>query len=293
MINSMTAFATVEKTVEDLTATVEIRSYNHRYIDIFLRVPPTYQFLEEKIKDLISNRFARGRIEMRLQIEEHSQEAAALEIDEARASALLTVFEKLKAKFNLKNDISLDMLLSAGGIIKPADKLQNEEVIWPVVENCTATALDDLAAMRRKEGEFIAADFKRRLEFINDCLKRIKKGSANLLTQYQQRLKERIAGLTQNIVELDPARIAQEAAFLADRSDISEELLRAASHLNQFGQIMKATKPGGRKLNFLVQELNREFNTMGSKIGEAAMAHLVIDVKSELEKIREQIQNVE
>lgn len=293
MIKSMTAFATVEKTTDDLSATVEMRSYNSRHIDVFLRIPSPYQFLEDKIKELIGTRIARGRLEIRLQIEDHSKEAAALEIDDIRANALMTIFEELKSKFRLKHELTLDMLLNAGGIIKPVENLQNDEIIWPVVKNCIVLALDDLEAMRRKEGDFIAADFRGRLEYINDCLNRIRKGSANLFTQYQQRLKERIAALTQNIVELDPARIAQEAAFLADRSDISEELTRAASHLNQFGQIMKAAEPAGRKLNFLLQELNREFNTMGSKIGDAAIAHLIIDVKSELEKIREQIQNVE
>lgn len=293
MIKSMTAYATVEKTTDDLTAAVEMRSYNSRHIDIFLKIPSPYQFLEDKIKELISTRIARGRLEIRLQIEDHSKEAAALEIDDARANALMTIFKKLKSKFRLKHELTLDMLLNAGGIIKPAENLQNDEILWPVLKNCIVLALDDLEAMRRKEGDFIAADFRGRLEYINDCLNRIRKGSANLITQYQQRLKERIAALTQNIVELDPARIAQEAAFLADRSDISEELTRASSHLNQFDQIMKATEPAGRKLNFLLQELNREFNTMGSKIGDAAIAHLIIDVKSELEKIREQIQNVE
>ncbi len=293
MIKSMTAYATVEKTTDDLTAAVEMRSYNSRHIDIFLKIPSPYQFLEDKIKELISTRIARGRLEIRLQIEDHSKEAAALEIDDARANALMTIFKKLKSKFRLKHELTLDMLLNAGGIIKPADNLQNDEILWPVLKNCIVLALDDLEAMRRKEGDFIAADFRGRLEYINDCLNRIRKGSANLITQYQQRLKERIAALTQNIVELDPARIAQEAAFLADRSDISEELTRASSHLNQFDQIMKAAEPAGRKLNFLLQELNREFNTMGSKIGDAAIAHLIIDVKSELEKIREQIQNVE
>ena len=293
MINSMTAFATVEKTTDDLTATVEMRSYNSRHVDIFLRVPPSYQALEDKIKELISARIARGRLEMRLQIEDHAKAAAALEIDEARAEALMIVFEQLKSKFKFKDEITLDMLLGAGGIIKPVEKLQNDDVIWPLVKDCTVLALDDLEAMRRKEGDFISADLQRRLKYIDDCLKKIKQGSANLFAQYQQRLKERIAALTQNIVELDPARVAQEAAFLADRSDISEELTRAASHLNQFDQIMKASAPAGRKLNFLLQELNREFNTMGSKIGNAAVAHLIIDVKSELEKIREQIQNVE
>lgn len=293
MIKSMTAFATVEKTTDDLSAIVEMRSYNSRYIDIFLRIPSSYQSLEDKIKELINARITRGRLEMRLQIEDHTTETTALELDDARANALMTILSQLKSKFKLKSDITLDTLLNAGGIIKPVENLPNDDIIWPVVKECTVLALDDLDAMRRKEGDFIAADFRQRLEFINGCLNRIKKGSANLFAQYQQRLKERITSLTQNIVELDPARIAQEAAFLADRSDISEELTRAASHLNQFEQIMQSPEPVGRKLNFLLQELNREFNTMGSKIGDAAIAHLVIDVKSELEKIREQIQNIE
>ena len=293
MIKSMTAFATVEKATDDLSAIVEMRSYNSRHIDMFLRIPSPYQFLEDKIKELISARITRGRLEMRLQIEDHSTESAALELDDSRANALMSILGQLKSKFELKSDITLDTLLNAGGIIKPIENLQNGDTIWPVVKECTALALDDLDAMRRKEGDFIAADFRQRLEFIDGCLDRIKKGSANLSEKYQQRLKERITSLTQNIVELDPARIAQEAAFLADRSDISEELTRAASHLNQFEQLMQAPEPAGRKLNFLLQELNRELNTMGSKIGDAAIAHLVIDVKSELEKIREQIQNVE
>ena len=125
------------------------------------------------------------------------------------------------------------------------------------------------------------------------CLSKIRKESNGLLPLYQERLKERVASLTQDIVELDPARLAQEAAFLADRSDISEEIVRAESHLVQFSRIMNAVEPAGKKLNFLLQELNREFNTMGSKIGNAEVAYLIIDVKSELEKIREQVQNVE
>ena len=293
MIKSMTAFATVEKTTADLSAIVEMRSYNSRHIDIFLRIPSPYLSLEDKIKELINARIARGRLEMRLQIEDHTPQTAAFELDDDRANALMAILGQLKTKFEIKSEITLDTLLSSGGIIKPVENLQNDDIIWPVVKDCTIMALDALDAMRREEGDFIAADFRKRLEFIKGCLGRIKKGSADLFLQYQQRLKERIASLTQNIVELDPARIAQEAAFLADRSDISEELTRAASHLNQFEQLMQAAEPAGRKLNFLLQELNREFNTMGSKIGNAAIAHVIIDVKSELEKIREQIQNVE
>ena len=289
----MTAYANSEKTTDELAVTVDIRAYNSRHIDIFLRIPPAYQFLEEKIKGLISDRIDRGRVEVRIQVDDGADEPAGLEIDHARAEAIVTAYQELKDEFNLENDITIDLLVGAGGIIKPVEKLPNEEVLWPAVRDCTALALDDLEAMRRKEGDFIAGDIERRLDFINDCLKQIKKGSKDLLMQYQEKLKERLSILTQNIVELDEARVAQEAAFLADRSDISEEIVRAASHLNQFNQIMNDVKPAGRKLNFLLQELNREFNTMGSKIGNAEMAHSIIEVKSELEKIREQIQNVE
>ena len=293
MIKSMTAYANAEKSNDELAVTVDIRSYNSRHIDIFLRIPSAYQSLEEKIKGLIGDQLARGRVEVRIQIDDRDDEAAGIEIDHARAKALVAAYNELKAEFDLEDDIPLDLLVGAGGIFKPAERLPNEDSLWTAVKGCISLALDDLEAMRRKEGDFIAGDIGRRLDFINDCLNQIKKGSKDLPMQYQERLKERLSVLTQNIVELDPARVAQEAAFLADRSDISEETVRAASHLNQFSQIMDAGNPAGRKLNFLLQELNREFNTMGSKIGNAEMAHLIIDVKSELEKIREQIQNVE
>jgi len=293
MIKSMTAFAAAENTVDQLTVTAEIRSYNSRHLDIFLRIPPAYQSLEDQIKALIADRVSRGRVEIRVQIDDSSETASELEVDFSRARALVSAFNDLKSQFDLKNDITLDLLISAGGLIKTVEKVQKEDIAWPVIRDCIQLALDDYEAMRQKEGDFIAEDFEQRLSFIDGCLEQIYKKSEGLLMHYQQRLKERIAQLTQNSVELDPARIAQEAAFLADRSDIAEEIVRAKSHLNQFRQMMHAVEPAGRKLNFLLQELNREFNTMGSKVCNADVAHLVIDVKSELEKIREQIQNVE
>jgi uncharacterized protein (TIGR00255 family) len=293
MIKSMTAFAAAENTVGELTVTIEIRSYNSRHLDIFLRIPPACQPLEEKIKGLIADRVARGRLETRVQFDDRSGESSALEIDFARAKAIVSAFKELKSQFDFKDDITLDMLTGAGGILKTVEKPQKEDTIWSAVKNCMIGALDDLETMRKKEGDFIAEDFKQRLKFIHARLKQIHKKSDGLLNEYQERLKERISSLTQDLVELDPTRIAQEAAFLADRSDISEEIVRAESHLNQFNEIINAVEPAGRKLNFLLQELNREFNTMGSKIGNAEVAHIVIEVKSELEKIREQIQNVE
>lgn len=147
--------------------------------------------------------------------------------------------------------------------------------------------------MRKREGDFIASDISRRLDSIEEGAEKIQKASKNLISHYQQRLEGRIQVLTKGMVEIDPGRIAQEAGFLADRSDISEEIVRAGSHIEQFREIMDSAGPAGRKLTFLLQELNREFNTMGSKTEKARVSHMIVEIKSELEKIREQLQNME
>ena len=161
------------------------------------------------------------------------------------------------------------------------------------MKNCIDVALDDLDAMRKREGDVIARDFDDRLKYIEKSLREIQKASSGLLPIYQERLKDRLSSLTNGMVEIDPGRIAQEAAFYADKSDISEEIVRTHSHLKQFRTIMAAEEHAGRKLNFLLQEFLREFNTMGAKAGNADISHIIVAVKSELEKIREQVQNVE
>ena len=293
MIKSMTGFATAEIITGDITVAADIRSYNSRHLDVALRVPSGFMALEEKIKGLIAGKIVRGRLEVKVQIKDAAEGTVAFEIDWSRAEGMHAALVQLKNKFGLRDDISMDHMLAVGGVIKPVETADESEQLWPAIEHCLGRALEDLDAMRRKEGEFIAGDLNQRLEYIMTCLGEIKADSADLLSQYQERLKERIAALTQETVELDPARLAQEAAYLADRSDISEEIVRAESHVRQFRNIMDSGEPGGRKLNFLLQELHREFNTIGSKIGHADTAHRVVDVKSELEKIREQIQNVE
>jgi uncharacterized protein (TIGR00255 family) len=293
MIKSMTGFAAAEVIAEDITVSADIRAYNSRYQDVVLRMGSNYTALEEKIKALISRQIARGRLEVKVQVKDGSEGTVAFEIDWPRAKAMHGALAQLKDQLDLKNDISVDHLLSVGGMLKPIEKVDESERIWLTAKDCLTRALDDLETMRKKEGDFIAADLKLRLDFIESCLAEIKRDSTNLIAQYQDRLKERIAALTQETVELDAGRLAQEAAYLADRSDISEEIVRAESHVKQFRHIMRSEEPGGRKLNFLLQELNREFNTIGSKIGHADTSHRVVDVKAELEKIREQIQNVE
>lgn len=293
MIKSMTGFAAAEVIAGDITAAVDIRAYNSRYLDINLRLPSSYMSLEEKIKGAINRRVVRGRLEVKVQIKDASEGSIVFEIDWARARGMRQALAELTDKLDLKNEISVDHLLTVGGMVKPVDTADNTDKIWSNLEDCLNQALDELEAMRSKEGDFIAEDIASRLNFIDQCLNEIRGDSNNLLEQYQERLKERIAALTQETVELDAGRLAQEAAYLADRSDISEEIVRADSHVRQFRHIMQSEEPGGRKLNFLLQELHREFNTIGSKIGHADTAHRVVDVKAELEKMREQIQNVE
>ncbi|MDL2121586.1 MAG: YicC family protein [Deltaproteobacteria bacterium] len=293
MMKSMTAYASSENTKDQLTVSIEIRSYNSRYLDIFLRAPHGYLCLEDKIKSMISDNVSRGRIEIKLQITDDSEDAYGFDIDEPKALAYINVLSKLKNKFNINADISLDLLVNTGGVIKPVETSKDMDICWDSIKTRLSTALDDLNAMRKKEGDFIAKDFTNRLDFIEKSIGRIKKDSGNLLSHYQERLKERIAALTKGLIDIDPARIAQEAAFFADRSDISEEILRVESHMKEFRAIMDSEESAGRKLNFLLQEFSREFNTMGAKAGNSNVSHTIVTVKSELEKIREQVQNIE
>jgi uncharacterized protein (TIGR00255 family) len=289
----MTAYAKSEKTQEKLTVQIEIRSYNSRYLDIALRISHGYPALEEKIKTIIAGKVSRGRIEVSLQVRDDSDEAYAFEINTPKARSYYDSLVQLKDEFNINPEISMDLLVSGGGIIKPVEMGFDMEACWPVIKECMNEAINNLIAMRKEEGNFLEADIFARLNGMEECIDQIQKESSDLLSHYQQRLKDRIAVLTKGIIEIDPDRIAQEAAFLADRSDISEEIVRAASHIKQFRAIMSSAEPAGRKLNFLVQELNREFNTMGSKTNNSNVSHIIVEVKSDLEKIREQLQNIE
>lgn len=293
MIKSMTAFARTERTEAGLTVLTEIRSYNSRHLDAALRIPGEYLSLEEKIRALISSAVSRGRVEMILKISQDQDEASAFEVNVPTAKAYHQALVRLMELFDMQSTLTIDQLAGVSGIIKPRQADIDLTACWPVIRDCIAAALQELDAMRRREGDHIAQDLNHRLECVEGLLNRVEKESSGLLQIYMERLKERISALTNGLTEIEPARIAQEAAFLADRSDISEEIVRAKSHIRQFRSIMAAQDPAGRKLNFLLQEFNREFNTMGSKAANEKVSHAIVEVKSELEKMREQVQNVE
>jgi len=293
MIKSMTAFASSEKTENSYTVTIEIRTYNSRHLDIALRLPHGFLSLEDRIKGLVSSRLSRGRIEINIQVHDISDSEYEIAIDTSKLEAYRTAVTRLKELFNIQGELPMEFLFSSAGIIKMVEPEKDIESCWPVINICIEDTLNDLDAMRKREGDVIALDFDKRLKYIEKSLREIQMASSDLLPIYQERLKDRLSSLTKGIVEIDPGRIAQEAAFFADKSDISEEIVRSDSHLKQFRTIMEAEEPAGRKLNFLLQEFLREFNTMGAKAGNADLSHIIIAAKSELEKIREQVQNVE
>jgi uncharacterized protein (TIGR00255 family) len=293
MIKSMTGFAAAAATSGSWSLSVEIRSYNSRHLDMALRLPPGYVDLEERVRNLIAARLTRGRVEVKVHIEDTAAAGASVEADVARARAVRDGLERIRTELGLPDPVTLPLIAAAGGILKAIQPEADLAAAGALLEGILVQALENLDAMRAAEGRALSLDLGARLAAIEASLVDIAGYGAGMPAAFQERLRERLAVLTQGRVEIDPVRVAQEVALLADRCDISEEIVRARSHLQQFRAIMAAAEAGGRQLNFLLQELNREFNTMGSKIGNAAAAHAVVAVKTELEKIREQIQNIE
>ena len=293
MIKSMTAYAKSEETSAMLNVTVEMRSYNSRYLDIALKLTHGYGPLEEKIKKLIAQYINRGRLEVNITVKDTSESEAIYEVDLSRAKAYHRALLTLKKAFYIEEPLNLGHLLNSGGLLRFTESEKDLDACWQAVSCALCRSLEQLDAMRLQEGAFIAADFQQRLNLIEKKLAQVHAASQGFLEMYRDRLNERIALLTKGLVTLDPERIAQEAALLADRSDIAEELVRVASHLQQYRNFMAGPEPAGRKLNFLLQEFNREFNTIGSKAGKSEISHLIVEVKAEIEKLREQVQNVE
>lgn len=293
MIKSMTAYARAEDQTAPYTVRVEVRTFNSRHLDVALKLTHGFESLEERIRGVVSEIVARGRVDMRIQIQDESEAAIDFSVNLPRARAYHQALIQLNQVLKIDAPISMETVLAGGHMLQAVEVERDIDAVWPQVDGCLRTAMADLDAMRRVEGDNMALDFTQRLETIESMLEQIGAQVAGLPEMYRERLKERIDALTHGIVEIDQARIAQEAALLADRSDISEEIVRARSHIQQFRARMKDDTPAGRPLNFLLQEFNREFNTMGSKSGKASMSHIIVAVKSELEKLREQIQNVE
>ncbi len=293
MIKSMTAFGRSEGKIDNRTFTVEIRSLNHRYRDIAVRLPRYLIALEDRIKKLIATRVFRGLIEVTVAVKHDKESIVGLRLNLPLAESYYLLLKKLKEALKIEGPVSLDMILGCEGIISAEDIEKDADQFWDGLSLSIGEALDAVEEMKRAEGDALCEDLLKRLGGIEEKINKISEKASSLSLMYYDRLKERVVKLAENVVEVDPNRLAQEAAFLADRSDVSEEIVRFSSHVRQFRSIIDSEEPSGRTLNFLLQEMNREVNTIGSKIGDAESSRVVVGIKSELEKIREQVQNVE
>lgn len=289
----MTGFSRYENQNEDLTCKVEIRSVNNRFIDINTRLPKSLAPLELPLKKMVKSKCARGSFDIIIAIEKNGDSEAHLEVapNLPLASEYLNAFKKIQEGLGLKGEIDINTILSQRDVVKPELKKvedSSEEIVFQTVDK----TLTDLVKMREDEGKNLEKDILNQISTIQALGKSISTKQSITVQQFQDKLKEKIQSLTTGI-EIDPARVAQESALLADRCDVTEELVRLESHLDQFNKLVSSQEPQGRKLEFLTQEINREVNTMGSKTIDLEVSKAVIEMKSCLEKIREQLANIE
>lgn len=291
MIRSMTGFGSASGDFDGRTVTVEIKSVNNRFREVVTRMPKICAPLEESIKKLVAARIERGRVDLWVQLDDRELKKKAIKVDFEFAAELKSLLTDLNHRLGLEGPVTLDHLLDLGVVGQEDDSPALEE-LWAALSPLINQALDGLVTMREAEGVNLAADLEKRLAHLTLCNRRVEELASSapdvLLEKMQARLVELGAG-----VKVDQTRLAQEVALLADRVDISEEVVRLSSHLNRFNDIISGTEAAGRRLDFLLQEMGREVNTMGSKAQDLEVTGLVLDMKAELEKLREQVQNIE
>lgn len=295
MFRSMTAFARARQTVNGKDITAEIKSVNNRYLDCNVKISRLYSFLEDKIKQYLQSKgISRGKIEVYINVDLLEQEGIEIGLDTAYAKSYIDALYKLRDTFGLKDDITVTRIAANKDIFnvkKPEDDIEGD---WNDIKSVLDVALDAFIERRTTEGENLLKNIRDKIENIKGYVAKISDNSDKDTKEYAEKLKEKILKfLGDNSIHIDDQRILTEVAIFADKVAIDEELVRLDSHFGAFEEIAQSNEPAGRKLDFLVQEMNRETNTIGSKASNADTAHLVVNIKNELEKIREQIQNIE
>ncbi len=297
MLRSMTAFGRARSMSSDnaLDITAEIKSVNSRYLDCTVRLPRIYSFLEEKVKAYLATAgITRGKVEVYIGVDVLQQKGLEVMLDSEAARSYLAALEKLRDEFSLKDDISVMRVASNRDLFVMKKPDEDMEKDWEEIRAVLACAVESYNRMRTAEGENLAVDLRGKAENIKAAAAKVKEISEANIATYPAKLEQRIRQLLKDFdVQTTEQRILTEAAIFADKAAIDEELVRLSSHFKALDEILAADEPVGRKLDFLVQEINREINTIGSKSANAEIAHLVVDMKTELEKIREQIQNIE
>jgi uncharacterized protein (TIGR00255 family) len=292
MIKSMTGYGKGEALSAQGGFAVEIRSVNHRYGEVSVRMPRAFFSQENEIKRLVSTILKRGKIDVTVQWEEASGADSIPQVNRELAAGYCETFRQLSGELGLPGEVPLALILAQKGVLRDSGTTVDEAGLLPQLTEAVRSAVAAIDAMRTREGEALSADLLARRRQLADWIEQIRTRTPLMVAEYQQKLSVRLEQLLGD-VELDQVRLAQEVALLADRCDITEELVRLGSHFAQFDEAMRMKEPVGRKLDFLMQEMNREVNTIGSKANDALIAGLVIQVKAEMEKMREQVQNVE
>jgi uncharacterized protein (TIGR00255 family) len=294
MIKSMTGFGRSDYSDGKRDIVAEVKSVNHRYCDINIKMPRRYSFAEEKLKTIVKEIAKRGKIDLSLSIDNLAENDTGIRLNTALAGQYYENLKELKSSLSLNGEITLSLLASQPDVMRPVPQLEDEDIILESLAIPVREAVKRFDNMRVLEGEKLAEDIVMRGRLILNMAREISQQSEKVVLSYKTKLAERIKDLLEGAAQVPEERIALEAALFADKSNIDEELVRLSSHLNQLEQIItKSNQPEGKKLDFLVQEMNREANTIGSKANDITITNLVLEMKSEIEKIREQVQNIE
>lgn len=292
MIKSMTGYGRAEKQFEKYKIIIEAKSVNNRYLDIDVRTYKQYIFLEEVLRECISSALSRGKISVFLQIETTDSNENLISLNESTAVGYLDAMKKIAALDGVKDDISVSSFLRLPDIFSVEKNEEDKDALSACVKEVACEALNDLTLSRENEGCRLKTFFETSIENIKSILEIIETCSPQTVKEYEQKLKERIKELLDG-VDVDETRLLTEVGIFADKVNITEEITRFKSHLAEFSSLLNSDIPIGRKLDFIIQELNREANTMGSKCNDITVSKSVVELKSEIEKLREQVQNIE
>ncbi|HAE61143.1 MAG TPA: YicC family protein [Eubacteriaceae bacterium] len=292
-MKSMTGFGKGEYKDEDIEISVELKTINHRYKDFFVRMPRQISFAEDLVRKEIGEVISRGRIEVNIKINAYNMSNRNIKLNMELAQAYMNCLKDLKTSIpEITGEYSLSLVSRFPDVIFSEESEEDADVLWNKIKSALSSALTSVVESRMKEGQSLKKDFQKRLALIEDDIGKIKDLEASVVDEYREKLEQRIKDYTKDI-ELDQARLLTEVAYYSEKANITEETIRLKSHINRFKKILDEDEPVGRKLDFLIQEMHREINTIGSKSNHIEISNLVVDVKSEIEKMREQIQNIE
>lgn len=292
MVKSMTGYGRCEETVGGRHITVELKSVNHKYFEFSPRVTRGYGFLEDKLKSYVQSRVARGKIDLFLSIETLEDADVVVSVNHSLAAGYIAALREITERYKLPDTVTVNSLSRYSDIFSVHKAPEDEEAIWAAVQPVAEKAVDAFIAMRETEGRRLYEDVMARAAVILELVGKIEARSPETVKAYRERLEMKLREVLSDTA-IDEQRILTEAAIFADKVAVDEETVRLRSHFEQLKSLLGAEEPSGRKMDFLVQEMNRETNTIGSKASDSQIAYMVVDIKAEIEKIREQIQNIE